>query len=135
VLCQEDTSSWDMSDRKVSVIVYGAFILGGLAIAGAAAYFALNKPVSECAPDIVVLSDPTSPLRIVEALLILEEEGVITTVDDALDSLENAQYVYDPDEDYEIEYWLFFEGVAAEFNIGCPKVEGTNLEYEGTRGL
>ncbi len=87
-----------------------------------------------CTTDIVFLSDPTNPLRMFEALIILEEEGVISTVEEAMESLESAHYVFDPDEDYEIEYWLFFEGdQIAQFNIGCPKDEETNLEYEGVR--
>jgi hypothetical protein len=72
-----------------------------------------------------------------EALLVLEAEGRVPSADEAMESLQYAQYILDPEEDYEIEYWLFFTSgntvVAAQFNIGCPRQDvGLDLEYEGS---
>ncbi len=122
---------WDKHDAS---ILLGVIVL---AIGLAVAYLVLNSrapKTTECSPDVVYLSGPLNSARVLDALTILEEGGIVPSVEAARDSLEDAQYVFDPGEDYEIEYWLFFEGdQIAQFNIGCPKDEETNLEYEGVR--
>ena len=123
---------WENHDALIVLLGIAALALVG--VGAALVWGSLQEKPVNCTTDIVFLSDPTNPLRMFEALIILEEEGVISTVEEARESLESAHYVFDPDKDYEIEYWLFFEGdQIVQFNIGCPNDEETNLEYEGVR--
>ncbi len=126
-----------MSENKLSVLVYGAIIATGLAVAGAAAFFSLKTP-SECATEVLPLPDPATLDLVVNAVGQLIELGVVPSGEAVAEALVRAQYVLDPDEEWELEYWLIFDGVAAEFNFSCPLNEENfplNIEYEGTRGL
>ncbi len=128
-----------MSEGKLNVLVYGAIIVIMLAIAGAAAYFGLNKPAPVCATEALALPSPTTPSLIMDAMQQLADMGIVSTLEAGLEALEGAQYIFDPDEESELEYWVIFEGpIAAEFNFSCPlNVEGfpLDIEYEGVRGL
>jgi len=129
-------------ETKVSIITYvgGAVIL--LVLVGAAV-FLTKRPgppadLSECSTEVHSLINPGDPSLIVHALGILEEAGVVPSVDAGADSLLASNWVMDPDEDYQIEYWLVFQSgdrrTAAELNIICTNLEGQlNLEYEGSR--
>ena len=132
-----------MKDQtKVSIITYGAFALVLLAIAGAAVFFSTRPAppadISACVSEPRSLIDPGDPSLVLHALSVLEEAGVIPSVEAGIDSLLASNWVMDPDEDYQIEYWLIFESgdgrTAAELNIICTDLSGQlNLGYEGSR--
>ena len=129
------------TETKANIIAYSAFILVGLAIAGVAAYITFNKPASVCAEEPIALTSPTSPALITDAMQQLADAGMVPTLEDGLEPLSGAQYIFDPEE-HELEYWLVFQTVggttAAEFNFSCPlNQEGfpLDIEFEGMRGL
>ena len=129
-------------ETKVSIITYAGIVFILLAAAGVAAFLSLQAPppadLSECSPEPHSLINPTTPGLVDHALRILEEAGVISSVEDGREALLGIDWVIDPDEDYQIEYWITFASgdrrIAAEMNIICTSLEGQlNLEYEGSR--
>jgi hypothetical protein len=97
---------------------------------------------SECAKEPIALTSPTNPALVVEALQLLIDAGIVPDKEAALSSFAGAQYVFDPAEDNQLEYWIMFQSVgrttAAEFNFHCALDEEDvplDLEYEGVRGL
>ena len=96
----------------------------------------------ECAQESLPLPAPSTPDLLVVALEQLIEVGVVPSIEAALDALARAQYVFDPDEDSQLEYWIVFRGaggeIAAEFNFTCPLDEENfplDIEFEGVRQL
>ena len=131
-----------MKDQTVSIITYAGIVFILLAAAGVAAFLSLQAPppsdLSECSPEPHSLIDPNIPDLVLHALSVLEEAGVVSSVADGVESLLASNWVMDPDEDYQIEYWLIFQSgdrrIAAEINIICMNLTGQlNLEYEGSR--
>jgi hypothetical protein len=117
-------------------------IVPALLLALAAVYFLpqlFGGRPSECAKEPIALSPPTKPELVLYALSIMFEQGIISSMESAADAYAGAQYVFDPDEDGQLEYWVMFgTGVAAEFNFNCAlDEEGVplDLEYEGSRQL
>ena len=123
---------------KADIIVWTGVILALLAIGGGAAYLTLNKPPSVCATETVALPPPLTQPLLLNAIDLLIEEGAVPSRDLALEALTGVNYVFDPTEDSELEYWLIFPGVVAEFNFKCPLDEENyplGIEFERVRGL
>ena len=85
---------------------------------------------------------PTNTDLMIDALEQLIQAGVVPSRESALASLTAAQWIFDPDEDSELEYWIIFQSVggtvAAEFNFSCPLDEEDfplDIEFEGVRQL
>ena len=99
----------------------------------------IEGPKSGCAKEPIALTPPTNPNLIVFAIDMLIEEGVIVDAEAAAKAFKDAQFIFDPDEDGQLEYWVIFEGpIAAEFNFNCPLDEEffpLDLEYEGSIGI
>ena len=128
--------------RKADIIAWGGVVLGVLLIAGGAAFFTLNKAAPVCTTEIIALAPPDNTELIIDALQQLVDLGIVPDREAALASFSGAQWVFDPDEDSELEYWIVFQGVgqttAAEFNFHCPLNEENfplDIEFEGVRGL
>ena len=129
-------------ETKVSIITYVGIVFILLVLAGVAAFLSLQAPppsdLSECSTEPHSLISPTTPALVLHALSVLEEAGIIPTIESGVESLVASDWVMNPDDNYEIEYWLIFQSgdrrTAAELNIICTNLEGQlNLEYGGSR--
>ena len=129
-------------ETKVSIITYAGIAVILLVLGGAAVFFSTRpsppSDLSECSPEPHSLISPTTPALVLHALSVLEEAGIIPTIEAGMESLVASNWVMNPDDGYRIEYWLIFEsGVgrrAAELNIICTELSGQlNLEYGGSR--
>ena len=129
-------------DTKVSIITYvGIFVI--LLVLGGAAVFFSTRPsppsdLSECSPEPHSLISPTTPVLVLHALSVLVDAGIIPSVEIGAKSLVASNWVMNPDDNYDIEYWLIFQSgdrrTAAELNIICTALSGElNLEYGGSR--
>jgi len=129
-------------ETKVSLITYAILFVIMLVVVGVVVFF-VTRPdpaadLSECAQEPRSLIDPNDAGLVLHALSVLEEAGVVPSVEAGIGSLVASNWVMDPDDDYQIEYWLIFEAgdrrTAAELNIICTNLTGQlNLEYEGSR--
>ncbi len=129
------------SKHDASIVLAGIVALVSFVIGGAAYVLNTYKVDDEigCAAEVVSLSSPVNQALVEDAIEMLIEAGVVSSQEAAAEALLDAQYIFDPDEDGQLEYWLVFEGpMAAEFNFSCPlNVEGfpLDIEFEGVRGL
>ena len=99
-------------------------------------------PPSECSPEVISLSPPNNTSLLIDAVEQLVEARIVPDAEAAISALAASQYVFDPDEDWQLEYWLIFDSggaaTAAEFNFHCALDEENvplDLEYEGSRQL
>ena len=129
-------------ETKVSIITYMGVAVIVLVLAGVAVFFSTRplppSDLSECSTEPHSLISPTTPALVLHALSVLEEAGIIPTIESGVESLVASDWVMNPDDNYEIEYWLIFQSgdrrTAAELNIICTNLEGQlNLEYGGSR--
>lgn len=98
------------------------------------------KEETGCTTDIVSLAPATYPPLVLDTINMLAEGGVLPSLEAGIKAFIDAYWIFDPDEDSELEYWLYFQSgpqiVAIELNIGCPLDEENYplyLEYEGSR--
>jgi hypothetical protein len=122
------------------LLIPAVLLLGAAGMA--ASQLLLGDAATECAKEPIALTTPTNPALVIEALQLLIDAGIVPDRESALSSFVGAQYVFDPDEGGELEYWIIFQSVgrttAAEFNFHCALDEEDvplDLEYEGVRGL
>ncbi len=129
-------------DTKVSIITYAGIAAILLVLGGVAVFFSTRpappSDLSECSTEPHSLISPTTPALVLHALSVLEEAGAIPSIESGVESLVASNWVMNPDDNYDIEYWLIFQSgdrrTAAELNIICTELSGQlNLEYGGSR--
>jgi len=104
-----------------------------LAIAGIVAerLFTASQ-VPDCYPDPTRLGNPAIPSTVVQALLELEEMGMIPSAEDAFAEITSTGWVLDSADDYRLEYWIAFGDNTVGFAVNCITTEfGFNWEYDG----
>ena len=127
----KETSLWWL-------LVPVALVLGLLGVLLVTLVLPLGDTEQQCYPNAVVLAAPTSLPLVTRALDDLLEEGVISSVESAVTVLSRVAWVIDSNDEYRLEYWLYFgEGRSSNtvgFALICldPELEVV-WEYDGVQ--
>ena len=129
----KETSLWYL-------LVPVALVLASLGVFLASLVLPFGGAESQCHTAPAALGIPASPSVVGQAINDLNEEGVISSPEDALNGLSKVGWVFDPDDGHRLEYWLTFgTGRAINtvgFNVICISSELTMVwEYDGLQAL